>query len=149
MTGRSADSTQQGYGAVIGSVGCMPVHFNTIVIDAHDPSALAEFWAAALDWVVVGEHEDEVLVAASAGRPSGPSPVPLLFGRNDDAKTTKNRLHFDLVPQDQAIEVERLEALGASRLDIGQGDVSWVVMADPEGNEFCVLRSYEGPWPTG
>ena len=59
-------------------------------------------------------------------------------------KAGKNRVHFDLCPNDQAAEVRRLEALGARRVDIGQIDVPWVVMADPEGNEFCVLRSLPG-----
>ena len=58
-----------------------------------------------------------------------------------EGKTGKNRLHLDLRPQDQAAEVARLEALGASRANVGQGpEVSWVVMADPDGNEFCVLK---------
>ena len=66
--------------------------------------------------------------------PTTPTPVP-------EARATKNRLHLDLRPLDQAGEVARLEGLGARRVDVGQRDVSWVVMADPEGNEFCVLRA--------
>jgi Glyoxalase-like domain len=62
-------------------------------------------------------------------------------GRQAPADPVKNRLHLDLRPQDQAAEVARLENLGARRVDIGQGDdVSWVVLADPDGNEFCVLK---------
>ena len=61
----------------------------------------------------------------------------------DDAKFQKNRLHIDLNPDDQNAEVERLLALGTRRADIGQGEVSWVVLADPEDNEFCVLRRHE------
>ena len=64
-----------------------------------------------------------------------------MFAANSDVKTVKNRWHFDLTPSDQAAEVSRLEGLGATRVDIGQSDVSWVVMADPEGNEFCVLKT--------
>lgn len=65
----------------------------------------------------------------------------LLFLRVPEDKASKNRLHLDLRPRDQAAEVARLEQLGAVRADVGQGaDVSWVVMSDPEGNEFCVLR---------
>jgi hypothetical protein len=64
----------------------------------------------------------------------------MLFLPVDDKKLTKNRIHIDLRPDDQAAEVERLISLGASRVEIGQGDVSWVVLADPEGNEFCVLQ---------
>ena len=70
---------------------------------------------------------------------------PLLFVRVPEAKAAKNRLHFDLVPDDQEREIERLEALGATRPDIGQsGNESWVVLADPEGNEFCVLDEPDG-----
>ena len=74
--------------------------------------------------------------------------VPVLFGRNPDQKQTKNRWHFDLAPSDQAAEVARLEELGAKRADIGQTDVSWVVMVDIEGNEFCVLESLPAEAPT-
>lgn len=70
-----------------------------------------------------------------------PGVFPVLFGRNPDEKRVKNRWHFDLAPDDQAVEVARHEGLGAQRADIGQGDVPWVVMADIEGNEFCVLKS--------
>gem|GEM_PF-1647219 len=65
----------------------------------------------------------------------------ILFLPVDEPKPAKNRLHIDLRPDDQAAEVERLIALGAKRVDIGQGDASWVVLADPEGNEFCVLSN--------
>lgn len=125
----------------------MPLHINSLTVDARDPLQLARFWAAALDWVVINEQPDEVWIAHTATPPRGPAPAPILFGENSDPKTTKNRLHLDLVPKDQAEEVERLESLGATQVDIGQADVSWVVMADPEGNEFCVLRSFEGEWP--
>ena len=72
----------------------------------------------------------------------------ILFLRVPEGKAVKNRLHLDFRPDDQAAEVARLEGLGARRVDIGQGDQSWVVLADPDGNEFCVLRvleGYEGP----
>ncbi len=74
--------------------------------------------------------------------PGGGKP-DILFLEVPEPKTVKNRLHLDLRRDDQAQEVARLEALGAWRIDIGQGDVSWVVMADPEGNEFCVLAPQE------
>jgi len=75
------------------------------------------------------------------GGPSGPVPPVLTFARVPEAKRVKNRLHLDLSPvdRDQADEVHRLVGLGAQRVDVGQGDASWVVLADPEGNEFCVL----------
>ncbi|NNL46946.1 MAG: VOC family protein, partial [Acidimicrobiia bacterium] len=65
----------------------------------------------------------------------------LLFVHVDEPKAAKNRLHLDFRPDHQAAEVERLERLGATRADIGQGEQSWVVLVDPEGNEFCVLGS--------
>ena len=122
----------------------MALRFNTVTFDADDAEALAGFWAEALGWIVVQRSEGDVLIAPAADPSELPGAVPILFGEEPDAKAGKNRLHFDLVPDDQDAEVARLEALGARRIDIGQGDVSWVVMADPEGNEFCVLRSYEG-----
>jgi hypothetical protein len=100
---------------------------------------VAAFWSAALDWPILYESEDEVLIAPFEERHPGVHPV--LFLRNPDDKRVKNRWHFDLAPDDQDAEVARLEALGARRADIGQGEVDWVVMADLEGNEFCVLRS--------
>lgn len=122
----------------------MALRMNTITVDAADPGALARFWAEALAWVVVDERPDEVLIAPGMDPAALPGAVPILFGESADAKAGKNRLHFDLVPDDRDAEVARLEALGARRVDLGQGEVSWVVMADPEGNEFCVLRSHEG-----
>ena len=78
-----------------------------------------------------------------AGSPQDGVSPDLLFLRVPEGKTVKNRWHPDLRPKDQAAEVARLEALGATRVDVGQGDdVSFVVMADPDGNEFCVLRAF-------
>ena len=119
----------------------MALFVNTLLVDSHDPLALARFWSAALDWPIVQQDNDEVMVVPSRERPPAPGVYPLLFVRTADAKTVKNRWHFDLSPEDQDAEVRRLEELGARRVDIGQGDQSWVVMADIEGNEFCVLRS--------
>jgi hypothetical protein len=121
------------------------------VIDAADPAALAEFWCAVLGYVVTESSDDFVEIAPEAitdpelldAVRRGPVPPRLTFSPVTDEKVVKNRLHHDVSPIDttQAEEVARLEALGARRVDIGQGEVSWVVMADPEGNEFCVLRS--------
>lgn len=121
----------------------MPLQVNTLTIDSRDPRALAGFWSQALDWLIIQEGEEEALIAPARDRSELPGAMAVLFGRNPETKTVKNRWHFDLVPDDQEAEVLRLEDLGASRVDIGQQDVSWVVIADPEGNEFCVLRSYE------
>ncbi len=110
----------------------------TLVIDASDPGALARFWATVLDYRVVYSSPDEVVIAKDDGTFPGLTFVPVPEG-----KIVKNRLHIDLNPDDQQAEVERLLGLGANRVEIGQGDVSWVVMADPEGNEFCVLTARE------
>jgi Glyoxalase-like domain len=95
------------------------------------------FWSKALDWPLVWDQDQETAIRSPHGGPKITWGGPPL-----DPKLGKNRLHFDLAPPaggDQQAEVERLLALGATRLDIGQGDVDWVVMADPDGNEFCVL----------
>lgn len=117
----------------------MTIAINSLTVDSHDPRAVAAFWSAALDWPVLYDSEDEVMIAPFDERKPGVFPV--LFLKNADQKRVKNRWHFDLAPEDQAAEVARLEGLGARRADIGQGEVEWVVMADVEGNEFCVLKS--------
>jgi predicted enzyme related to lactoylglutathione lyase len=110
-----------------------------IVFDANDPDRLAEFWNAATGWPI-GNRGD---YGVSLHRPSD-RPPDLDIVRVPEPKTVKARAHLDVHPPtdgDQAAEVARLEALGATPADVGQGpDVSWVVLADPEGNEFCVLR---------
>ncbi|HKY15072.1 MAG TPA: VOC family protein [Microthrixaceae bacterium] len=111
--------------------------FHEIEIDCADPARVAAFWASAFGWEV--KEQGEFLWMSATGNPAD-SPV-FVFAAVPEPKASKNRLHFDVVTKgaDQAEEVERLEGLGATRIDIGQGDVPWVVMADPEGNEFCVL----------
>ncbi len=109
----------------------------TLTFDAHDPRRLAEFWCGALGYEITLDNADEVAVE----NPGDASVLPLLFVRVPDEKAVKNRVHLDLAPDDQSAEVARLKALGAREVDIGQRDVSWVVMADPEGNEFCVLTA--------
>jgi hypothetical protein len=122
----------------------MSVRFYSVVIDAADPKALGRWWARALDWEVTFEDDDEVDVAAGRG-PDGEEIEPILaFVPVPEAKAGKNRLHIDLAPGDRDAEVDRLVGLGATPVDIGQGrseSVSWVVLADPEGNEFCVLSA--------
>ena len=117
----------------------MTIAINSLTVDSRDPRAVAAFWSAALDWPMLYESADEVMIAPFDERKPGVFPV--LFLKNPDDKRVKNRWHFDLAPEDQAAEVARLEDLGARRADIGQGEVDWVVMADVEGNEFCVLKS--------
>ncbi|MDI6098211.1 VOC family protein [Actinoplanes sp. NEAU-A12] len=117
----------------------MPSRWEQIVVDAQDPGRLARWWAEALDYVIVNEAPDEVEIRRTADELPG-----LLFGVGVDPKRVKNRLHIDLRPDDQEAEVERLVGMGARPVDIGQGDVPWVVLADPEGNEFCVLSTKSG-----
>lgn len=112
----------------------MTLKWQHVIVHSADPVALGQWWAEALGWVVVHSSEDEFTIRAEPDRLPG-----LEFIRLDEAKKAKSRLHLDFVPDDQDAEVARLEALGAKRVDIGQGDQSWVVMADPEGNEFCLL----------
>ena len=107
----------------------------TITVDAHNPTVLAEFWRHVFGYRVAFATPYEVAIER-AGDATAPA---VLFLAVPDEKVVKNRMHFDLVPDDQATEVARLQALGARRIDIGQGEVPWVVMADPEGNEFCIL----------
>jgi hypothetical protein len=119
----------------------MSISIQCIDIDARDPLALAGFWQEALGWRRTYESDDEVVLEPPEGSPQDGVAPDLLFIRVPDDKVVKNRLHLDLRPDDQAAEVARLLALGATHVDLGQGDVSWVVLADPEGNEFCVLRA--------
>lgn len=116
----------------------MPVSLHHIVVDAHDLRGLAGFWTQALGWQVLSEREREVVIGSDVNAPVGMCFMPVT-----DAKTVKNRLHLDLTTsaEDRDDEIERLLTLGARRVDIGQtGAESWTVLADPEGNEFCVVR---------
>jgi predicted enzyme related to lactoylglutathione lyase len=116
----------------------MPVRLHHIVVDAHDLPALARFWTQALGWRVLSERDQEIVIG-----PDVTAPVGICFMPVTDAKTVKNRVHLDLTTSaaDRDAEIERLLALGARRVDIGQtGQESWTVLADPEGNEFCVVR---------
>jgi catechol 2,3-dioxygenase-like lactoylglutathione lyase family enzyme len=124
-----------------------------IVVDCHDPDAQAAFWAAALGYHVVRSEGGQVEIAPWESEPPdlavrvrrAPVVPTLVFVTVPEAKTIKNRLHLDLRPVgcSHAEEVERLIGLGARRADIGQGEVPWAVLADPEGNEFCVLGALE------
>jgi predicted enzyme related to lactoylglutathione lyase len=116
----------------------MPVSLHHIVIDAHDLPALARFWAGVLDWRILSEREREVVIGTDVS-----APVGICFMPVTEEKKVKNRLHLDLTsgPEDRDAEIERILALGARRVEIGQtGEESWTVLADPEGNEFCVVR---------
>jgi hypothetical protein len=123
----------------------MACRFTELVIDCHDHRRTGEFWAAVLGYEVIdtsdGPDDYYVQLGGLSGWPT------VLVVRTPDQKVSKNRLHIDVnaTDRDQAAEVERILALGATRADIGQGDVSWVVLADPDGNEFCVLESTVAP----
>jgi hypothetical protein len=113
----------------------MQLRIQCLCVDTADPGRLAAFWQSALGWRRTFEHDDEVVLEPPEGSAEDGVAPDLLFLRVPEGKAAKNRLHLDLRPQDQAAEVARLEELGASRADVGQGtDVSWVVMADPEGS---------------
>ncbi len=116
----------------------MPVHLHHIVIDTHDLPGLARFWTQALGWKILSQQEREIVIGTD-----DKAPVGMCFMPVTGLKTVKNRVHLDLTTsaQDRDQEIERLLALGARRVDIGQtGAESWTVLADPEGNEFCVIR---------
>lgn len=120
----------------------MNLRIQSVSVDSTDPKVPADFWEKALGWRRTYEVEDEIVLEPPAGSPADGVSPDLLFVKVPEQKEIKNRLHLDLRPNDQAEEVQRLEALGASRISIGQGpEVTWVVMADPDGNEFCVLRA--------
>ena len=120
----------------------MSLRIQCLCIDTTDPAGLAAFWEQALGWRRTFDEPDEVVLEPAEGsREDGVVP-DLLFLKVPETKAVKNRLHLDLRPEDQAAEVERLEQLGARRADVGQGsEVTWIVMADPHGNEFCVLKA--------
>ncbi|MBT2532685.1 VOC family protein [Arthrobacter sp. ISL-48] len=120
----------------------MTLRIQAFSMDSTDPKVPADFWEKALGWRRTYEVEDEIVLEPPAGSPQDGVSPDLLFLKVPERKEVKNRLHLDLRPEDQAVEVQRLEALGATRVSVGQGeDVTWVVMADPDGNEFCVLRA--------
>jgi catechol-2,3-dioxygenase len=109
----------------------------SLVIDATDAEALAQFWAATLGWQIVKRGSYWVTIGVEGG------PFEIDFRLVADMeKRDKNRLHLDIVPvnRDQPAELERLLALGAREVDVGQGARHWHVLADPEGNEFCLCR---------
>jgi hypothetical protein len=121
----------------------MNIRIQCFCIDTTDPARLAGFWQSALGWRRTFEKDDQIVLEPPEGsREDGIAP-DLLFLRVPEESVTKNRLHLDLRPVDQDAEIARLEALGAERADIGQGPhVDWVVMKDPDGNFFDVLRAY-------
>jgi predicted enzyme related to lactoylglutathione lyase len=129
----------------------MDIRIQCLCIDTAAPLRLAKFWQEVLGWrLEAGPENNEVLLEPPNGSPEDGVAPGLLFLRVPEEKSGKNRLHLDLRPVDQAAEVARLEGLGARRADVGQGpEVTWVVLADPDGNEFCVLRALPPGEPAG
>ncbi|MER7174708.1 VOC family protein [Streptomyces mesophilus] len=126
----------------------MASRFTELGIDCHDPERQAAFWCAVLDFKVIDRSEDQVEIGSweptVEGVRASQMPPTVFFVKVPEGKAVKNRLHIDVSPIDRSTEdeVTRLVGLGATRADVGQGaDRNWVVMADPEGNEFCVLRT--------
>jgi hypothetical protein len=120
----------------------MACRLTEICIDANDPATLARWWAEVLEYRISDEEDDLVELEGPPG--SGPT---LVFIKVPEGKTVKNRIHLDVnaTDRDQDAELERLLGLGAKPTDVGQGEQSWVVLADPEGNEFCLLQSRVEP----
>ena len=123
------------------------LRWQCVIVDCADPEPVATFWAAALGWrrTHVSADGGEIVLEPPEGSPEDGVSPDLLFIRVPDPTPGKNKLHLDLRPTDQAAEVARLEALGATRAEVGQSqsaEASWVVMTDVEGNEFCVLRAF-------
>jgi hypothetical protein len=127
----------------------MACRFSELVVDSRDPEALAAFWSAVLDYGVIGREDDGAVEIGPPEGFGGRAPT-LLFAPVAEPTPGKVRLHIDLNPtdRDQGDELERLLGLGATRADVGQrGDESWHVLADPEGNEFCLLSTRLPSWP--
>lgn len=131
----------------------MSLRWYSVVIDSHDIAAQARWWARVLNWQIIYEADDEVVIVPRHVTEESLRTTPwdqvgpgLIFVPVPEGKTVKNRLHMDLAPQlddDQGAMVDSLIAAGATRVNVGQdeNEVSWVVLADPEGNEFCVLSA--------
>ena len=131
----------------------MSLRWYTVVVDCHDVAAQARWWAEVLDWKMIYEADDEAVIVPKHATDDKPSaqdwtkePPGLVFVPVAEGKTVKNRLHIDLAPHlddDRDAEIQRLLDLGATKVDVGQDrtKVTWEVLADPEGNEFCVLSA--------
>jgi len=125
----------------------MACRITELVLDCRDPERLAGFWCEVLGWKVLDREGNEAIEIGPEGGADGVQPV-LVLSASTDPKRDKLRLHLDLnaTDRDQAAELERLLALGARPADVGQtGAESWHVLADPEGNEFCLLRRRVAP----
>ena len=120
----------------------MACRITELVLDAHDPDLLARFWCTVLGYVELNRVDGSIEIGPPEAGFGGPQPT-IVFDRTDEPESGKLRLHIDVnaTDRDQEAELDRLLAAGARRADIGQtGNESWHVLADPEGNEFCLLR---------
>jgi catechol 2,3-dioxygenase-like lactoylglutathione lyase family enzyme len=125
----------------------MACRITELVLDCHDPERLAAFWCEVLGYVELERVEDSIEIGPREAGLGGPQPT-IIFDRTDEPKRAKLRLHIDVnaTDRDQPAELERLLAAGAKPVDVGQtGAESWHVLADPEGNEFCLLRRRVDP----
>jgi Glyoxalase-like domain len=125
----------------------MACRIGELVLGCRDPEVLARFWCGVLDFVVLGREDDGSVEIGARDGFGGKQPT-IFLSRRDEPEKGKSRLHIDVnaTDRDQQAELERLLALGARPADIGQtGDESWYVLADPEGNEFCLLRARLDP----
>ncbi|MGW7413702.1 VOC family protein [Streptomyces sp. NPDC054863] len=119
----------------------MACRISELVLECRDPEALARFWCEVLDFVVLDREEGAIEIGPREGF-GGPQPT-IVLSPNDEPRSGQRRLHIDVnaTDRDQDAELERLLAAGAVRADVGQtGEESWHVLADPEGNEFCLLK---------
>ncbi len=125
----------------------MASRLTEIVLDCQDHERVGAFWAEVLGYDVVDSSDGPDDWYRQLKGPDGSGPTVMVVRTPDGPKSAKNRLHLDLnaTDRDQEAEVERIIALGATRADVGQGEQTWVVLADPEGNELCVLRSRVEP----
>jgi catechol 2,3-dioxygenase-like lactoylglutathione lyase family enzyme len=124
----------------------MACRLSELVLSCRDPEVLARFWCEVLDFVVLDREEGSIEIGPREGF-GGPQPT-IILSHEDEPEPRKSRLHIDVnaTDRDQDAELDRLLALGARRADVGQtGEESWHVLADPEGNEFCLLKARLAP----
>jgi catechol 2,3-dioxygenase-like lactoylglutathione lyase family enzyme len=125
-----------------GYVAAMACRISELVLECRDPELLARFWCEVLDFVVLGREEDGSIEIGARDGFGGAQPT-IILSPHDEPTKAKSRLHIDVnaTDRDQDAELERLLGIGARPADVGQtGEESWHVLADPEGNEFCLLR---------
>lgn len=121
----------------------MSLKIQCLTIDSDNPEFIANWWAEVLNWKVTHDGDGSWIEKPLSDKNFDGYP-DILFLKNPDKRLVKNRLHLDLRPDNQDLEVARLEAMGAVRIEIGQSldpETTWVVMNDPEGNVFCVLKA--------